>query len=127
MKKAFAIMLYATFISCFGTQLQKALKRYPFEGARSVHDQKAVSSYLLVSFQSLHCNDLFSNNNKVFSSAPHPSLRDTFSPRAKALTAVQLFIRKTSILYPFGGLAHERARSGSYYIFNTYLVIGVSQ
>jgi hypothetical protein len=51
-------MLYATFISHFGTQLQKALKRYPFGG---------------------------------------------------------------------GGLAHERARSGSYYIFNTYLVIGVSQ
>ena len=62
-------MFYATFISPFGTQLQKALKRYHFGRARSVHDQKAVSSYLLVSFQSLHCNDLFSNNNKVFSSA----------------------------------------------------------
>ena len=97
-------MVYATFISPFGTQLQKALKRYPFGGARSVHDQKDVSSYLLVSFQSLHCNDLFSNNNKVFSSTPHPSLRDTFAPQAKALTAVQLFIQKTSILYPFVGL-----------------------
>ena len=120
-------MFYATFISRFGTQLQKALKRYPFGRARSVHDQKAVSSYLLVSFQSLHCNDLFSNNNKVFSSAPHPSLRDTFAPQTKALTAVQLFIQKTSILYPFGGLPPRRARLGNYYIFNTYLVIGVSQ
>ena len=56
LEKAFAIMFFATFISRFGTQLQKALKRYHF-----------------------------------------------------------------------GGLAPERARLGSYYIFNTYLVIGVSQ
>ncbi len=111
MEKVFAILFYATFISHFGTQLQKALKRYPFGRARSVHDQKDVSSYLLVSFQSLHCNDLFSNNNKVFSSAPHPSLRDTFAPQAKALTAVQLFIQKTSILYPFGGLPRRDKNS----------------
>ena len=58
LEKAFAIMFYATFISHFGTQLQKTLKRYPFGRARSVNDQKAVSSYLPVSFQSLHCNDL---------------------------------------------------------------------
>ena len=70
-------MFYATFISYFGTQLQKALKRYPFGRARSVHDQKAFSSYLLVSFQSLHCNDLFSNNNKVFSS---PLIRHYVTP-----------------------------------------------
>ena len=37
LEKTFAIMFYATFISHFGTQLQKALKRYPFGRARSVH------------------------------------------------------------------------------------------
>ena len=37
LEKAFAIMFYATFISHFGTQLQKTLKRYPFGRARSVH------------------------------------------------------------------------------------------
>ena len=111
MEKTFAILFFATFISHFGTQLQKALKQYHFGGARSVHDQKDVSSYLLVSFQSLHCNDLFSNNNKVFSSTPHPSLRDTFAPQAKALTAVQLFTEETSILYPFGGLPRRDKNS----------------
>ena len=39
---------------------------------------------------SLPRNDMLKNGNKMFISAPHPSLRDIFSPRAKALTAVQL-------------------------------------
>ena len=36
-------------------------------------------------------NDIIRDGNKMFISTPppHPSLRDTFSPRAKALTAVQ--------------------------------------
>ena len=46
---------------------------------------------------------------KCFLLPPHPSLRDTFSQRAKALTAVQLFIRKTSIWYPFGGLPRHKS------------------
>ena len=37
----------------------------------------------------------------------HPSLRDTFSPRAKALIAVTLFIRRAFMRYP-SGVAHTR-------------------
>ena len=38
LEKTFAILFFATFISHFGTQLQKASNRYPFGRARSVHD-----------------------------------------------------------------------------------------
>lgn len=49
------------------------------------------------------------------------------------LRDIHFMFRKTiakgikAVPFRGGGLAHERARSGSYYIFNTYLVIGVSQ
>ena len=36
-------------------------------------------------------------------------------------------LQKALKRYSFGGLAPKRARLGRYYIFNTYLVIGVSQ
>ena len=39
--------------------------------------------YVIV-FPSAPHNDILRNNNTVFTSAPHPSLRDTFSPRVKA-------------------------------------------
>ena len=47
----------------------------------------------------------------MFTSAPHPSLRDTFSRRAKALMNVPLSIRKPSIWYPSGGLPRRDKNS----------------
>ena len=68
--------------------------------------------YVIV-FPSAPHNDILRNNNTVFTSAPHPSLRDTFSRRAKALMNVPLSIRKTSIWYPSGGLP-RRDKNGRF-------------
>ena len=49
LENAFAIMFYATFISHFGTQLQKALKRYPFgeHGACAIRKTSVVTCLFL--------------------------------------------------------------------------------
>ena len=58
LKKAFAIMFYATFISPFGKQLQKALKRYHFGGLAPERARVESHIFYLIIFQSVPRNDM---------------------------------------------------------------------
>ena len=51
-------------------------------------------------------NDILRNDNKVFATAPHPSLRDTFSPRAKALMWLHLCLYERRIYGTLSGDCH---------------------
>ncbi len=77
-----------------------------FGGGELAHERARLENSLIyvIVFPSAPHNDILRNNNTVFTSAPHPSLRDTFSRRAKALMNAPLSIQKTSIWYPSGGL-----------------------
>ena len=51
-------------------------------------------------------NDILRNDNKVFATASHPSLRDTFSPRAKALMWLHLCLYERRLYGTLPGDCH---------------------
>ena len=88
--------------------------KVPFRGGTK-RAQLVNHSVYDTDFQQVPRNDILRNDNKVFATAPHPSLRDTFSPREKALMAVPLktnglvvmlgFFTKDFYAVPFRGIA----------------------